>query len=210
LFTRSVLLTTILAVGLAWPAQAQVDIDFEDQVLGTPVNGLTVQNVMFQYFVGGVLSSDATVTSYPLGCTEFLCGTVIEGGTDDASLVMNFGAPLRSVSFGLAAGTTVPTTANVSLFNPGGALLEMRVLNLTPGATIFSEGLFDGGMMTLGSLRIDLDPAMDAGRFALDNVTGRTVAVGVPEPTTWLLMATGLFAMGVLIWRRRDQIVLSA
>jgi hypothetical protein len=123
---------------------------------------------------------------------------------------MNFDSPLRSVSFGLAAGTTAPTSVNVSLFNTDGALIGMQVLSLTPGSTIFSEGLFDGGMTSLGSLRIDLDPASAAGRFALDNVMGRSVTVGVPEPTTWLLMVTGLFAMGVLIWRRRDQIVCSA
>lgn len=34
-----------------------------------------------------------------------------------------------------------------------------------------------------------------------------TPCVSVPEPRTWLMMATGLFAIGFMAWRRKEELV---
>ena len=208
MFIRDAALTAMITLGLATAVQAQsVDIDFEGETLGTPIDGLALQNVLFQFFVGGASSGDATIAAYPLTCTTYLCGTVVEGTTEGgAQLVLNFLNPLSSVEFGLAVATDAATFANVTLFDPDGASLGTTMFELAPREPfLFSEGLFEAGPTPLGRVEIDLSPADFAVRFAMDNVRGRTVSV--PEPATLLMMTWGVFLLSVIAWRRREELI---
>ena len=104
-----------------------------------------------------------------------------------------------SVFFTLPAGVVPPATTFT-------ALLSGQVMGNTGGATItFDNPLqmfaFPGGSFTLKVTDVNLTNTVLGTTAA---VTGNLIATVIPEPGTYLLMASGLAGLGIMYRRRRS------
>ena len=188
------LCASVIAIGPAGFPGGSTVLNFTGLPDGTEVNGLTVTGVVFGYSLGN-------------GAVEIDAGP---GPTNDVN-------PPNIVSIGNNSGVlTVTLPSLVNLFGYGYAILNSNAvvsattINLfngaTPVGTLSYNGIpdpnFSGGFAgissTLAFNRAQLTfNSVAAPAFALDNLT--FAAVGVPEPSTILLITTGI---AVLIWRR--------
>lgn len=206
-----VLALTFSLVGQARAQLTSTNIDFSELPYGTIVDGLTIQNVMFNYFVDGIASSDAIFGSVG-PCLTFLCGGALEGVAGTTTrLRMTFLTPMWYFEFSLARETLFASHAYLTLFGPdlqpiaGGGPLELW--NEEP---LFSwaEGEFaldpdDDPQNYLGAVEISF--AGGNGRFWIDDIEGEHAPISVPEPVTLLLILTGVLGLGFVSYRRRDR-----
>ena len=187
-------MASVIAIGRTGFPGGSTVLSFAGLPDNTEVNGLTVSGVLFGYSLGNGR-------------------VVIDGGPG----VTNNVNPPNIVSVGNNSGVlTVTFPSLVSLFGYGyavlnaGAVTSATTINLfngaTPVGTLSYDGVpdpgFSGGFAgissTLAFNRAQLTfNSVAAPAFALDNLT--FAAVGVPEPSTILLIATGI---AVLFWRR--------
>ena len=170
----------------AAPGLAQTrTLTFDELPLLTPLNGVTVQGVIFTYTIGGLPSNDFRVAGGP-GTTQFLQSPVGEGDCS-GTLTIGFEHPTAILSFGLARSTPVALSpgATVQLFDTGGNLLQTTNLVLTPLVS-FAEAQFTYSGTPVRRVLITFAPTgVPFDRFALDNLTyqsGPTAGPGFPFP----------------------------
>ena len=195
-----------LICSFAGAARADVvtTIRFTELPNNTPINGVSLSGVTFGFAVNGAPSADASVRPIgPRNQTFVQCPCI--NGDAAGVLTLDFAAPTSVLSFGIARVTNVNLSpgATVRLFDPASALIGTYAVNLIRTPAFNSpEGLFSytGAGVSRAVVTFDNPPA--ALLFAVDNVT---FATPVPEPTTLVLLGTGLAGIAEIRRRRKKS-----
>lgn len=187
------------AAPIAAAAQAPVVLGFEDVDTAAPSHSAALpiqQGYAFYNF--RVMS-----TSEAFGSGANAASGVrfaYAGALDAVASIYRTDAPFTlgsaALSFRTYDGDTAPVALTVLGYGSGPDPLFTRLLTLTNQAQLFT---FDVGPVE--EVVFDLS-ALTAGRSAVLAVDDVSLAV-VPEPGTWILLATGLGALALVGARRR-------
>jgi hypothetical protein len=164
---------------------------------GTEVNGLTVNGILFNYSLG---NGQVQIDGGPGTTNNIVPPNIVSVGDNTGVLSMTLPSFVDTFGYGYAVLNTGAVTAatTISLFSgatPVGALSYNGV----------PDPLFAGGFAGIEStipfniVRATFS-SLAATAFALDNV--RTATTAVPEPSTILLIGTGIT---VFVFFRRTR-----
>lgn len=174
-------------LGMAPSAGAQEVVDFE----GIP-------NFTLLTTEGGIDWSLGFWTSYcltqpPYNPSSGSCRAY----SSDSGFVTSFGFLGGPAQFGGAffAGVSQDIYFNMYLNNALVGWSSTVVSSATP--TFLNSGY--GGLVD----RVSVHSTGGNAFWVMDDVTYQTVSV--PEPTTWMLMLTGVFGLGLVAWRRKRE-----
>ena len=171
-------------------------ITFDGIPDGTPVNGMTVDGVQFNYFVNNVASNALVVDGGP-GMTNNVSRPNLvtpPGGNANALLRLTFAEPEERLGYGFAVLTNllIPDATTVTLFDG----TDVMVGVLSAPSTLDFDPIFNNGFLGLRStipfVRADVTFSPLAQAFAFDNLRFAPAAAPVPEPTSVILLLAGL------------------
>lgn len=199
-FKTALLLALLLCAGVP-AARAVVGVPTVITFAGLapgPVNGLNILGVTFNFQIGGLASTDATVgISVGPGATPLISPPILEGNTLGI-LMLDFATPIAFLQFGshLSSETNVMAALGVQLYDtsmtPIGGLMNLD-MTLSPD---YAGGIFEYTGSAASHAMIQFN-SQAAGRFAIDNL----VFVPVPEPNVaWLALPA---LLGGLAYQRR-------
>jgi hypothetical protein len=206
------LVTTPVSAQLS--TSTHIDFDGSPFTPGQSVHGLTLQNVLFEFFIDGVASGDAQVGPGPAGgLTFFSTPNALSGPVGPTSkLVMNFLNPVWYFEFSLARNVVSHescswwhSTADVTVFGGFGQRQSTMDLWTETGNNDWMVGEFteDPDHNPQNYLtRVEIEFSEGGGVFLLDEIEAQHAPISVPEPGTILLLASGLLAMLGLSLRR--------
>ena len=215
-FAGALLALLIVTTPIAAQLSTSTHINFDESpfTLGQSIHGLTVQNVLFEFFIDGVESGTAQVGAGPEGGLQFFSTpNALSGSAGTSSkLVMNFLNPVWYFEFSLARNVVSHdtcswwhSTADVTVF--GGFGQEHSTMDLwTPE----NERQWTVGEFTKDPdhnpqnylTKVEIEFSEGGGVFLLDEIEAQHAPVSVPEPGTILLLVSGLLAMVGLSLRR--------
>ena len=203
---RALLAHAIIFLVLSSSARAvPITLTFDELPPLTPVNGMSVSGVTFGFTVGGMPSSDALYNCGAFGicppASAFIQPPSLEGNAAGI-LTLDFPVPSTLLSFGVVRNTFDPLTpgASVTLLLPELALIRILWVDMSPMGFGFSEGLFSysgGELISRASIAFP-NPQL-GNRFAIDNLAFELI----PEPTSVLLLGTGLAVVALAVRRGR-------
>jgi hypothetical protein len=216
-FLIAVVSAACIAFGTADASRAET-LTFDELGSPTPVDGLTVKGVTFDYKINGVDSTDAIYNlsfppDFPGNLFANLQAPLLEGNANGL-LTIDFANPVSAFEFAVGLETFGPLTPGltVELFAPGLQSLGTTPVN-TSSLAALSEGLFsyNGVPVTRAVLDFDetklgFDPTV-APRFSLDNLTYTSVAKeSVPEASFLIgLLAFSTFGGASLRLSRKQR-----
>lgn len=192
-----------LAFAIVGAAKAET-LTFDELGVPTPVDGLTVKGVTFDFKINGVDSTDAIYNStfppeFPPNLFVNLQQPILEGNAKGI-LTLDFAAPISALQFAAGVETFGSATPGltVELFDSGLKSLGITPVNTSRLAAL-SEGLFSysgspvlRAVLDFNETQLGFNPTIDP-RFSLDNLS-YTAATSVPEPSSFV----GLLALGAL------------
>lgn len=192
----------IACITFAYSGSARAEtLTFDELGSPTPVDGLTVKGVTFDYKIDGVDSTDATYNQsfppqLPPNLFVNLQAPVLEGNAK-GTLSLDFAQPISDLQFAVGVESTAPVTSalTVELFAPDSNSLGSTSVN-TSNLAILSEGSFayngapvQRAVVNFDETKFGLDPTL-APRFSVDNLS----YTAVPEPSSLL----GLLVIGAV------------
>ena len=173
-------------------------INFNGLANGTEVNGLTVTGVQFVYSISGIPTNGALVIDGGPGVTNNVSPpNIVSLGNPTGTLTMMLPGPATVFGYGFAILTTAPvfTATTISVFDGATPLGSISYPALV-------DPLFAGGFAGIEStIPFNRVQATFAGgpAFAVDNI--QFAASSVPEPSTLILLASGLAYLPLLVRR---------
>jgi hypothetical protein len=180
-------------------------ITFTGLADGTPINGLTVNGVLFNYLISNVPSTSAVIDGGP-GITNNVAPPNIVNLTSNANAILRLTFPAAEVRLGygfavLALGA-IPNATTVSLYDASNVLVGTLSANGVPDPTF--TGGFLGLQSTIPFVRADLAFSTLASAFAVDNIRFAPAAA-VPEPATLVLFGIGILSASARRLRKRQR-----
>jgi len=188
----------VLAAPAAWASTIAIGIGafgpgstlttFTGLSIGTEVNNLVVDGLLFQYSLG---NGDVIIDGGPGLTNNIAPPNIVSVGNDSGVIAITFPSLITQFGYGFAirSSAVVPASTSISLFDgpvPVGSLSYAGAPD-----PIFTGG-FAGIQSTLAFNRAELTfNSGVASAFALDNI--RTSSV--PEPGTLLLVGAGIGAI---------------
>ena len=190
-------------ITFAYSGSALADtLTFDELGSPTPVDGLSVKGVTFDFKIDGVDSTDAIYNQsfppqLPPNLFVNLQAPILEGNATGI-LSLDFAQPISELQFAVGVESLAPVSSalSVELFAPDSNSLGITSVN-TSKLAILSEGSFaysgvpvQKAVLNFDQTKFGLDPSLDP-RFSVDNLS----YTAVPEPSSLL----GLFAIGAYI-----------
>lgn len=176
-------------------------INFNGLVDGTEVNGLIVGGVSFAYSLG---NGDVIIDGGPGVTNNINPPNIVSIGDNSGTLTITLPASVDVFGYGYALLSGVPITnaTTIAIFN-GVAPLGSLSYNGVPDPAF--TGGFAGIQSTVPFNRVQVTfNSTTASAFALDNIRYGNTNV-IPEPTTMLLLGTGLAGIGAAVRKSKRR-----
>jgi hypothetical protein len=193
---------TTIPIGIGAFVPGSTLTTFTGLPLGSEVNGRTVDGILFQYNLG----NGAVAIGVGPNTTNNINQPAIvsnPGANNSGVLTMTLPSLVDTFGYGYALqGTgTIPNGTTLSLFD-GAILVGELSFTATPDPVV--PGGFAGSRSTLPFNRVEATfNSVSAASFALDNIRRGPAIAAVPEPTTLVLLGTGVLMIRVRARRKR-------
>ena len=207
----AVVSTAWLVLATAGAGQAET-LTFDELVPPTPVDGLSIKGVTFDFKLDNVDSTDAVYNlslppEFPGNLFVNLQAPSLQGNAKGI-LTLDFAEPISALEFaaGVEAFGPITPALIVELFDPKLNTLGRTPVNTTSIA-VLSEGLFTYSGVPVQRVILDFDETMlglnetSDPRFSLDNLT----YTAVPEPSSFVGLLAMCVSGGALRWLRKKQ-----
>ena len=210
--------TLLLTLAVAVPAHAQVTtVTFNTLTESSPGSGTR--------FIGNCYAESGFLfTAVGLPCTGasaanvFVAGSAnspfFGGGTSPSLLLNSSDASVIQVTrmdgaffnfTGIALAPFGGAATTVVFTGMRGTTLLSRTVTLTGTQSGFQTFTFEGFFNGVSSIRIAASNEFGEPLVKFDDFATSAVAGVVPEPSSVVLLATGLFGVGVVVIRRRSR-----
>jgi hypothetical protein len=202
---------SLITVGIGAFPMGSTLTTFTGLALGTEVNGLTVDAavgpggaILFQYSLG---NGTVSIGVGPNTTNNINQPAIVSnpGANNSGVLTMMFPSLVDTFGYGYALlGTgTIPNGTTLSLFD---GATSVGSLSFTATPDLVVPGGFAGIRSTLPFNRVEATfNSVSAASFALDNIRRGPAIAAVPEPTTLVLLGTGMLSMMMRVRARRKR-----
>jgi PEP-CTERM motif len=196
---------SLITVGIGAFPMGSTLTTFTGLALETEVNGLTVDGILFQYSLG---NGRVAINVGPNTTPNINQPAIVSnpGANNAGVLTMTLPSLIDVFGYGYALqGTgTILNGTTLSLFN---GATPVGSLSFTATPDLVFPGGFAGVRSTLPFNRVEATfNSVSAASFALDNIRRGPAVAAVPEPTTVVLLGTGLLAVMRVRARRKTAV----
>ena len=196
--TTAIAKADVISIGPGAFPPGTVPITFTGLATGTEVNGLTVGGILFNYSLG---NGHVIIDGGPGVTNNVSPQNIVSVGNPTGILTLTLAAPATLLGYGYAVLSIGPVAnaTTITLFN---GVTNVGSLAYNGALDPVFAGGFAGIQSTIAFDRVQITFAGQVPAFALDNIL---VASAVPEPTTMVLLATGLAGLAAKARRRRKS-----
>lgn len=199
--STSIARADVISVGPGAFPPGTTPITFTGLAFGTEVNGLNHGGILFNYSLG---NGHVVIGGGPGVTNNVNSPNIVSTGGATGILTLTLSGPATALGYGYAVFSLAPVVANATTITLFNGVTNVGSLSYNGALDPVFPGGFAGIQSTLAFNRVEITfNSTAASAFALDNIL---VASSVPEPTTMLLLTTGLAVVAAKVRRRRKGI----